>query len=199
MINETTYLISLMDTHFRIFVCLKVAFFDKLYRFNDIPAWGSYANETPSLYLMEWKEVNKHTVSLSLGSSARLKYKKINQPHPFCCTTFVDHLNQGAFTSGKNETKRRQMKNIKDEINLQFCLMCDLLFFFFLQVLLKLRFLGKKQWKKKTKTKQKQKQWLKLNNNNPIQHIMIKLTSLKQLRRACRKKQTIFRPLKSKI
>lgn len=71
-----------MDTHFRIFVCLKVAFFDKLYRFNDIPAWGSYANETPSLYFMEWKEVNKHTVSLSLGSSARLKYKKINQPHP---------------------------------------------------------------------------------------------------------------------
>ena len=94
--------------------------------------------------------------------------------------------------SGKNETKRRQMKKIKDEINLQLCLMCDLLFFFFLQVLLKLRFLGKKQWKKKTKTKQKQKQWLKLNNNNPIQHIMIKLTSLKQLRRACRKKQTIF-------
>ena len=41
------------------------------------------------------------------------------------------------------------MKKIKDEINLQFCLMCDLLFFFFLQVLLKLRFLGKKQWKKK--------------------------------------------------
>ena len=156
MINETTYLISLMDTHFRIFVCLKVAFFDKLYRFNDIPAWGSYANETPSLYLMEWKEVNKHTVSLSLGSSARLKYKKINQPHPFCCTTFVDHLNQGAFTSGKNETKRRQIKKIKDEINLQFCLMCDLLFFFFLQVLLKLRFLGKKQRKQnqnKTKTK----------------------------------------------
>lgn len=118
--------------------------------------------------------------------------KKINRPHPFCYTTFVDHLNQGAFMSGKNETKRRQMKKIKDEINLQLCLMCDLLFFFFLQVLLKLRFLGKKQWKKKTKTKQKQKQWLKLNNNNPIQHIMIKLTSLKQLRRACKKKQTIF-------
>ena len=37
------------------------------------------------------------------------------------------------------------------KINLQFGLMCDLLFFFFLQVLLKLRFLGKKQWKKKTK------------------------------------------------
>ena len=58
--------------------------------------------------------------------------------------------------SGKNETKRRQMKKIKDEINLQFGLMCDLLFFFFLQVLLKLRFLGKKQRKKtqnKTKTK----------------------------------------------
>lgn len=54
-----------MDTHFRIFVCLKVAFFDKLYRFNDIPAWGSYANETPSLYPMEWKEVNKDNVSLS--------------------------------------------------------------------------------------------------------------------------------------
>ena len=54
-----------MDTHFRIFVCLKVAFFDKLYRFNDIPAWGSYTNETPSLYLMEWKEVNKDNVSLS--------------------------------------------------------------------------------------------------------------------------------------
>ena len=48
------------------------------------------------------------------------------------------------------------MKKIKDEINLQLCLMCDLLFFFFLQVLLKLRFLGKKQRKKtqnKTKTK----------------------------------------------
>ena len=149
MINETTYLISLMDTHFRIFVCLKVAFFDKLYRFNDIPAWGSYANETPSLYLMEWKEVNKHTVSLSLGSSARLKYKKINQPHPFCCTTFVDHLNQVAFMSGKNETKRRLISKMK--INLQFGLMCDLLFFFFLQVLLKLRFLGKKQRKKNPK------------------------------------------------
>ena len=54
-----------MDTHFRIFVCLKVAFFDKLYRFNDIPEWGSYANETPSLNLMEWKEVNKDNVSLS--------------------------------------------------------------------------------------------------------------------------------------
>ena len=92
--------------------------------------------------------------------------------------------------SGKNETKRRLISKMK--INLQFCLMCDLLFFFFLQVLLKLRFLGKKQRKKKSKTKQKQKQWLKLNNNNPIQHIMIKLTSLKQLRRACRKKQTIF-------
>ena len=155
-----------MDTHFRIFVCLKVAFFDILYRFNDIPAWGSYANDTPSLYLMEWKEVNKDTVSLSLGSCARLKYKKFNQPHPFCCTTFVDHLNQGAFMSGKNETKRRLISKMK--INLQFCLMCDLLFFFFLQVLLKLRFLGKKQLKK---TKQKQKQWLQLINNNPIQHI----------------------------
>ena len=43
------------------------------------------------------------------------------------------------------------MKKIKDEINLQLCLMCDPLFFFFLQVLLKLRFLGKKQWKKKPK------------------------------------------------
>ena len=58
--------------------------------------------------------------------------------------------------SGKNETKRRQMKKIKDEINLQFGLMCDLLFFFFLRVLLKLRFLGKKQWKtKQNKTKTK--------------------------------------------
>ena len=48
------------------------------------------------------------------------------------------------------------MKKIKDEINLQFGLMCDLLFFFFLQVLLKLRFLGKKQWKtKQNKTKTK--------------------------------------------
>ena len=118
--------------------------------------------------------------------------KKFNQPHPLCCTTFVDHLNQAAFMPGKSETTRRLISKMK--INLQFCLMCDLLFFFFLQVLLKLRFLGKKQWKKKTKTKQKQKQkqWLKLNNNNPIQHMMIKLMSLKQLRRACRKKQTIF-------
>ena len=119
--------------------------------------------------------------------------KIFNQAHPFCYTTLVDHLNQGVFTSGKNETKRRLISKMK--INLQFCLMCDLLFFFFLQVLLKLRFLGKKQWKTK---KTKQKQWLKLINSNPIQHIMIKLTSLKQLRRACRKKQTIFRPLKSK-
>ena len=53
--------------------------------------------------------------------------------------------------SGKNETKRRLISKMK--INLQFGLMCDLLFFFFLQVLLKLRFLGKKQWKK-NKTKQ---------------------------------------------
>lgn len=51
--------------------------------------------------------------------------------------------------SGKNETKRRLISKMK--INLQFGLMCDLLFFFFLQVLLKLRFLGKKQWKKKPK------------------------------------------------
>ena len=152
VINETTYLMSLMDTHFRIFVCLKVAFFDILYRFNDIPAWGSYANETPSLHLMEWKEVNKHTVSLSLGSSARLKYKKFNQRHPFCCTIFVDHLNQAAFMWGKNETKHRLISKMK--INLQFCLMFDLLFFFFLQVLLKLRFLSKKKWKEQNKTKQ---------------------------------------------
>ena len=55
--------------------------------------------------------------------------------------------------SGKNETKRRLISKMK--INLQFCLMCDLLFFFFLQVLLKLRFLGKKQWKKQNKTKTK--------------------------------------------
>ena len=149
MINETTYLISLMDTHFRIFVCLKVAFFDKLYRFNNIPAWGSYANETPSLYLMEWKEVNKHTVSLSLGSSACLKYKKNQSTTSFLLHNFCWPFKPGAFTSGKNETKRRQTKKIKDEINLQFCLMCDHLFFFFLQVLLKLRFLGKKQWKTK--------------------------------------------------
>ena len=56
--------------------------------------------------------------------------------------------------SGKNETKRRLISKMK--INLQFGLMCDLLFFFFLQVLLKLRFLGKKQWKtKQNKTKTK--------------------------------------------
>ena len=168
-------------------MCLKVAFFDKLQKFNDIPVWGSYTTETPFLYIMEWKEVNKDTLSLSLGSSAHLKGKKFNQPNPFFCTTFVDHLNQGGFTSGKNETKRRLISKMK--INLQFYLMCDLLFFFFLQVLLKLRFLRKKQWKKQNKTKQKQ--WLKLINTNPIEHIMIKLTSLKQLRRACRKKQTI--------
>ena len=51
--------------------------------------------------------------------------------------------------SGKNETKRRLISKMK--INLQFGLMCDLLFFFFLQVLLKLRFLGKKQRKKNPK------------------------------------------------
>lgn len=48
------------------------------------------------------------------------------------------------------------------------------------------------------KNKTKQKQWLKLITTNPIQHITIKLTSLKQLRRAGTKKQTIFTPLKSK-
>ena len=37
------------------------------------------------------------------------------------------------------------------KINLQFGLMCDLLFFFFLQVLLKLRFLGKNNEKKQNK------------------------------------------------
>ena len=68
--------------------------------------------------------------------------------------------------SGKNETKRRLISKMK--INLQFGLMCDLLFFFFLQVLLKLRFLGKKQWKKTKQNKTKQKQWLKLINSNPI-------------------------------
>ena len=42
--------------------------------------------------------------------------------------------------------------------------MCDLLFFFFLQVLLKLRFLGKKQWKKNKKKQKKTKQ----NKNNGL-------------------------------
>ena len=50
---------------------------------------------------------------------------------------------------------------------------------------------------KKTKqNKTKQKQWLKLFNTNPIQHIMIKLTSLKQLRRACREKKNNFQTTK---
>ena len=53
---------------------------------------------------------------------------------------------------GKNETKHRLISKMK--INLQFCLMFDLLFFFFLQVLLKLRFLSKKKWKEQNKTKQ---------------------------------------------
>lgn len=46
------------------------------------------------------------------------------------------------------------------------------------------------------KNKTKQKQWLKLITTNPIQHITIKLTSLKQLRRAGMKKTNNFHTTK---